>query len=276
MRLPLATQVHSNEQECPFYCKDVNGEYGCVIKELTTENLWQRVVPNKPDPLFSKEYTEDCAGKFEKCCFANLIWTPASISEEQEPDIENTEEEYKDGVGDSVEIKISVHKVENPYAVKTDVLIYPTNNLLEIDDLLLNRMSRGVVQEECDSFRANVKMGNVYVTSAGTKHSKGVKALQIYHAVVAGESRLVNESDIRTSITKSLMMADENEAEIVTMLPADCGTHDIDQTAFVQIDAIRSFISNSGVDNIKYIFIVMDDEESYSSYVEQFSKIFGD
>jgi hypothetical protein len=280
MRLPIATQIHEHAKECPFYCKDTTGSYGCVIKELTSQGIWVKAVQQKEDPYFSDEFKEDCGGEFEKCCFANLIWTPAVNSENKEEnnyeDQEDSDDEDGESEDGSVEIKISVHKVDNPYSVKTDVLIYPTNNLLEIDDLLLNRMSRNVVQEECDAYRADVKMGSVYITSSGGNHPKGIKASKIYHAVVAGESRLVNESDIKESIMKALMLADENEAEIVTMLPADCGTHDIDQTAFVQINAISEFIQNAGVDNIKYIFIVMDDHESYDAYVEQFSRVFSD
>ena len=50
-----------------------------------------------------------------------------------------------------------------------------TNIGLTIDDPLLNKMSRGVVQNELDRFQKPNNMGTVYITSNGDENSK-VKA----------------------------------------------------------------------------------------------------
>ena len=286
MKLPIAQQHYINSKECPFYCKDKEGELGCIIKDLSNYRMWLSAVETIIETSFEKEYNNDCKGSFDNCCFANLIWS--DITEiKKEPEIfniKNTEpqedEDPEEEIDDEpkLSINVGVHLLSNPYMAKADVLIYPTNNLLEIDDILLNRITRNKLQEECSSilnrYNGEVKMGDVYMTSNGGKFSNGVKAKKIYHAVVAGESRLVNDQDIRNSIQKAIMMADENRAEIVTVIPADCGTHDINQTAFVQISAIYDYLVDVGLENIKYIFIVMDDQASYESFKHYFSIIF--
>jgi hypothetical protein len=266
MLFPIAVQKHAGAKDCPFYCQDKAGQYGCILKHITGNNTWLNAVANSQDDNFLEEYSQDCEGEFGKCCYANLLWTNAIEDEDVS--------EGADDMNNATEVKVSIHKIDNPYMVKTDVLIYPTNNLLQIDDPLLNKMSRNKVQEECDNFKTNVSMGQVYITSGGYKHDKGVQASKIYHAVVAGESRLVNEHDITKAILSALIMADENKAEIVTMLPADCGTYDINQAAFHQLKAVYQFLTEIGVEHIRYIFIVMNDEDSNEAFIDNFSLIF--
>jgi O-acetyl-ADP-ribose deacetylase (regulator of RNase III) len=170
-------------------------------------------------------------------------------------------------------VKISIHKLENPYLVKADILIHPTNIGLTIDDPLLNRMSRGIIQSELDRFQKPIKMGTVYITSNGGENSK-VKSQKIYHATVAGESRLVNEVDLKSAMRKALLLADEEQARNVVVIPADCGTHDINDTARVQLAAIKTYLSTAKDSQIKNIFLVMEDEESYRVYEEYYNRIF--
>ena len=116
-------------------------------------------------------------------------------------------------------------------------------------------------------------MGHVYITSNGGELSQ-VKAKAIYHAVVAGESRLVNEEDIRSSMRKSLTLADSNNASNVVVIPCDCGTHDIEDTARVQLSSILTYFKSKKDSNIRNIFIVMEDEESYQTFEEYYNRIF--
>lgn len=270
MRLPIQKQDAKFICECPFYCKDTLGNFGCLVKEIGSAKTWGNSVSSDQNHEdFEDKYQEDCGGEFDNCCFAELIWG-------NDDNTDNSNQSEDQGEQETVAVKISVHKVDNPYMVKTDVLVYPTNNLLEIDDPLLNRMTRGVAQKECDLLKTNVRMGNVYTTSNGGNWAKGIQAKKIYHAVVAGESRLVNDIDIKKSIIKSLIMADTEKYKIVSMLPADCGTHDIESAAFSQISAIQEFIKTVGVEHIEYIFIVMDDQDSYDVFIDQFSRIFTD
>jgi O-acetyl-ADP-ribose deacetylase (regulator of RNase III) len=116
-------------------------------------------------------------------------------------------------------------------------------------------------------------MGSVYITNNGGENSK-VQARQIFHAVVSGESRLVNEQDVKLATRKSLHLANSFKAKNIVMLPADCGTHDISDTARVQLAAIKTFLKTNKNSEIKNIYIVMDDEESYKTYQEYYSRIF--
>lgn len=287
MRLPvIQLDDLSKAKPCPFYCLGSDKKYGCVIKSIVTEKTFNLVTPT--NEKFSEEYLEDCGGEFENCCFSNLLWEKAFAAEalesdEATEDLEDTSDptdtlEHEDFEEEEEEVKavnIEIHKVENTYLVKSDVLVYPTNNLLQVDDKLLNRMSRGVIQKECDKlFQGVPKMGDVYVTSNGGDYPNGVKAKAVYHAVVAGESRLVNTQDIIDSTIKALILADQNGARVVTVIPADCGTYDIEATAYTQLSAIKTFLNTMPIENIEYIFVIMEDDESYEVFETNFSAIF--
>jgi O-acetyl-ADP-ribose deacetylase (regulator of RNase III) len=213
-----------------------------------------------------ESWGNDCQGNTNLCTFKH------KVEEQSTPEPEPIPEPEPEPVVDT-KTKISIHKIENPYLVKADVLVYPTNIGLTIDDPLLNRMSRGVIQNELDKFQKPINMGTVYITSNGDGTTK-VKAQRVYHATVSGESRLVNEVDLKSAMRKALLLADEEQARNVLVIPADCGTHDINDTARVQLAAIKTYLQSAKESNIKNIFIVMEDEESYQVYEEYYNRIF--
>jgi O-acetyl-ADP-ribose deacetylase (regulator of RNase III) len=232
---------------CPAYLS--SGD--CLVKILSNPRITSFIAKKQLD-LVVESWTKDCQGQAKLCTFAPVI------QEEKPEPVQETVAEL-DPIVDT-KTKISIHKIDNPYLVKADILIHPTNIGLTIDDPLLNRMSRGVIQSELDKFQKPINMGTVYITSNGGENSK-VKAKKVYHATVAGESRLVNEVDLKSAMRKAL-------------LPADCGTHDINDTARVQLSAIKTYLSTAKNSNIKNIFLVMEDEESYQVYEEYYNRIF--
>ena len=242
---------------CPVYLSSSN----CLVKVLSNPRISSFITKIQLEVII-ESWGKDCQGDRNLCTFKNHI-------EEQTP----TEPEPTPEPVVNTKTKISIHKLENPYLVKADVLVYPTNIGLTIDDPILNRMSRGVVQNELDRFKKPINMGTVYITSNGDENSK-VKAKKIYHATVSGESRLVNEVDLKSAMIKALLLADEEQARNVLVIPADCGTHDINDTARVQLASIKTYLQSAKESNIKNIFIVMEDEESYQAYEEYYNRIF--
>ena len=249
---------------CPAYLS--SGD--CLIKIISNPRLSSFLTKNHLETVVEK-WNNDCQGNKNLCAFVTVPETETKENENAQVD----QNQLKEEIPPIQSPKISIHKLENPYLVKTDVLIYPTNISLTIDDPLFNRMSRNIIQEELDKFQKPINMGTVYITSNGGENSK-VKAQKIYHATVAGESRLVNEVDVKSAIRKALLLADEEKARNVVIIPADCGTHDINDTARVQLAAIKTYLSSSKKSNIKNIFIVMEDEESYQVFEEYYNRIF--
>ena len=246
---------------CPLYLENKN----CFVKTTSTTHSVSFFTKINL-PLLETNWNSDCEGDRDRCSFLSatekIEIVPEPIKEEQP----KLKEEAKG-------TKVSIHKIENPYAVKADVLIFPANNVLTIDDSKFHRLSRGKIQEECDKFPKPIKMGHVYITSNGGETSQ-VKPKSIYHAVVAGESRLVNEEDIRSSMRKSLYLADSNNAKNIVVIPCDCGTHDIEDTARVQLSSILTYFKSKKDSNIRNVFIVMEDEESYKTFEEYYNRIF--
>ena len=156
---------------------------------------------------------------------------------------------------------------------ESDVLFYPTNIALTVDDPLMLRLSFGKIQEECDTFKKPYKMGTLYITSNGGENSK-IQAKYVYHLTVSGVSRLVHEGDVKSAMRKALDMADTNNARNIVVLPADCGTHDINDIARVQLSSIKTYLSTHKNCKIKNIFIVMEDKESYQVFEEYYNRIF--
>lgn len=247
---------------CPAYLS--SGD--CLVKVLSNPRLSSFIVKLPVEDVVNT-WTKNCEGNRIFCSFLPKIETP--VTQEVEPEPQKQEEipevHHK--------TKISIHKLENPYLVKADILVHPTNIGLTIDDPLFNRMSRGVIQEELDRFHKPINMGTVYITSNGGENSK-VKAQKVYHATVAGESRLVNEVDLKSAMRKALLLADEENARNIVIIPADCGTHDINDTARVQLASIKTYLSSAKNSNIKNIFLVMEDEESYQVFEEYYNRIF--
>ena len=273
-------QDGSCAKECPFYVKGADNLFGCLLKTIVNKESWNNILENELSDEFEEEYSSDCEGKFQKCSFANEIWNGSEI-EEVMNDVEEIEEENDS----DTDVKITIHQVKNPYQIKCDVLVYPTNNLLEIKDPALNRMSRNKIQAECDQYQKNnpVKMGHIYKTSNG---GGSVVAKNIYHAVVSGESLLVNDGDVANSIRKALILADNDEAEIVALIPPDIGKYNpiiksneyysYESAAQAQLNTLAQYLMNIGVDSIKHILILTENELAYNIYVDQFSRTFND
>ena len=171
-------------------------------------------------------------------------------------------------------VKIFIKQVENVYLVKADALVYPTNNLLQIDDPLLNRMTFNQAQEKCDLILKNsVKMGYPY----GFECEPNWKIKQKYfiNAVVAGASRLVNEPDVMAAMKKTIIHADNMGFETLLISPCDNGTHDINLTGLAQLSAIFTMVQVHNFSSIKSIYICMEDEESEQAFIEYYNRIFG-
>lgn len=246
---------------CPLYIQD---KKICFVK-LTSNEFITSSLLQKSLPMLKENWSNECNGDLNSCSFKEKI-------EEKAPEVkvqETPKEEPKQTIG----TKVSIHKHANPYAVKSDFIYYPANSILTIDDQLLNNLSKNKVQEECDKLKKPYKMGDIYITSNGGENSL-VKAKQIIHGVVAGESRLVNEEDIRSSTRKALLHASLNGAQSIVMIPADCGTHDIYDTARVQLSAVKTFLQSNDIVSLKNVYFVMEDEESYKTFQEYYNRIF--
>lgn len=248
-------------ESCPIYRDNF-----CILKKVfnkyfLSEKLQLTIYDNS-----------DCKGEIKNCSFCEK--TEQTDNQPAENQTENTEK-IQSNIEKDIDYttKVSIHLYENPYLIKSDILVYPSNNVLTIDDHLLNQMSRGNIQSELDKIKKPIKMGTVYVTSNGGENSK-VQPKVVYHATVAGESRLVNEADIKSSIRKSLHLANEYKARNVVMLPPDCGTHDIFDTARVHLSAVKTYLQAEKSCNLKNIFIVMSDQESFDVYEEYYKRIF--
>ena len=279
--------------DCPFYVKSPKSKRFCFIKQNMSPAQSMALVEENSDfdPL---SWNDDCKGEFEKCAIVSLLYkikedepviAPADLESiedynpfeeysEDEPE-EQTEEEIKEPE-DLIFVKIV--GVDNIYSVKADALIYPNNQILQIDDDELNYRSYNKVQDELDKIAPPVALGTVYQTSNGGDHKGGIKAKRIYHAVVATQSRLVNETGIIKSVVKSLTQADEDGCETVVMLPMDCGTFDLHATAYAQLNAIYKFLETVNAKNIKNIFIITtkNDKVTLDIFNEKFDRIFGE
>ena len=125
---------------CPVYLS--SGD--CLVKVLSNPRLSSFIAKIQLDVVV-ESWGKDCQGNPNLCTFNHQVEEQSTPEPTSEPEpIPETK------------TKISIHKIENPYLVKADVLVYPTNIGLTIDDPLLNRMSRGFVQNE----RRNLCVGH--------------------------------------------------------------------------------------------------------------------
>jgi len=220
---------------CPFYNKE------CLLKHQA--NL----------PTFKVEH--DCKNVISNCSFF-------------------VKEKLKQIKVDT-KLKVIIKKFDNPYLVKADVLIYPTNNLLRIDDPILKKMTLNQSEKFLQKFKTkDIQMGYPYVIKVPDTWK--IKQKNLINAVVAGESRLVNEADVSSAIKKSLIMSDEMGFESALMLPCDNGTHDISLTSLAQLSAIFFVFQKYEFKYLKNIFICMSDEESEQTFIEYYNRIFGE
>lgn len=250
---------------CPLYLQ----EKSCLLKIVSNSKITS--VLSKIDyEVINNSWTLDCEGSLSNCSFKNPGNKVVEVPEPEKVIEEPAKLEVKI---EQETTKVSIHIVKNPYAVKSDVLFYPTNIALTVDDPLMLRLSFGKIQEECDTFKKPYKMGTLYITSNGGENSK-IQAKYVYHLTVSGVSRLVHEGDVKSAMRKALDMADTNNARNIVVLPADCGTHDINDIARVQLSSIKTYLSTHKNCKIKNIFIVMEDKESYQVFEEYYNRIF--
>lgn len=171
-------------------------------------------------------------------------------------------------------VKIRIKQVDNVYLVKADALIYPNNILLEIDDPVLSKMTNNQLKTECKKItNKGVKMGYPYVIKCDQNWK--LKQQYFINAVVAGESRLVNENDVASSMKKSLLLSDQMSLESVVIMPCDYGTHDISLISLSQLSSIFMFCKQHNFESLKSIYICMQDEESEQAFIEYYNRIFG-
>jgi hypothetical protein len=293
-----------DSSDCPFYTIDDKGRTKCLIKCITTCEVINSII-DSPISLTQSIYTKDCSGDWDKCCFVPILYDSQTSETSETKGVSSKENNEKFQIIDSQvenydpfeskedveekeestviqhepvsEVIVRINKVPNVFRVKADVLVYPTNSTLVIDDPQLNLMSRNLIQEECDAIveQMDIKMGMVYPTTNGGEMAGGVVPKLLYHAVVAGESRLVSHN-IGSAVTQALFMADKQHAKVIAMLPFDCGTLDIEETARIQLGAIYTFLQRVDIKNIERIHIIMDDEESKGAFVDYFDTIFGE
>jgi len=219
---------------CPFYNKV------CILKEQA----------NLPD--FKNEH--DCRSNLTDCSFFK-------------------KEKLKQ-VKTETNVKIIIRQVQNVYLVKADGLVYPNNNLLQIDDPLLNKMTLNEAQKKCEVIlKKPIKMGYPYSFSV-PDHWK-IKQKFFINAVVAGASRLVNEADVSSAMKKTILHADDLGLETLLFMPCDNGTHDISLTSLAQLSSIFTICNKHEFKKLKTIFICMEDEESEQAFIEYYNRIFG-
>jgi hypothetical protein len=279
--------------DCPFYVLSSKSKRFCFIKQNMSPAQSMALVEENPDfdPL---SWNEDCNGKFENCAIVSLLYNVSDISapkeeliapadlesiEDYNPFEEYSEEEQESEVTEPEDlIFVKIVGVDNVYSVKADALIYPNNQILQIDDDELNQRSYSRIQDELDKISLPVALGTVFQTGNGGDHKGGIKAKKIYHAVVATQSRLVNETAIIKSVVKSLTQADADGCETVVMLPMDCGTFDLHATAYTQLNAIYKFLETVNSQNLKNIFIITtkNDKVTLDIFNEKFDRIFGE
>lgn len=213
----------------------------CIIKQQVTI------------PEF--KIVHDCQGKLNKCSFF-------------------IKEKIKQIKTDS-KLKITIKQVSNPYLVKADGLVYPANTLLKVDDPILLKMTSNQIQNKCDLlYDRGPKLGFSYPIKV--EDNWLLKQKYFFNALVSVESRLVNESDVASAVKKSLILADQMKLTNLVMIPFDNGTHDISLIAQTQLSAIYTLTLKHDFENLKSIYICMEDEESEQAFVEYYNRIFGE
>jgi hypothetical protein len=141
---------------CPLYLQ----EKSCLLKIVSNSKITS--VLSKIDyEVINNSWTLDCEGSLSNCSFKNPENKVVEVPEPEKVIEEPAKPEVKI---EQETTKVSIHIVKNPYAVKSDVLFYPTNIALTVDDPLMLRLSFGKIQEECDTFKKPYKMGTLYIT----------------------------------------------------------------------------------------------------------------
>jgi hypothetical protein len=99
---------------CPLYLENKN----CFVKTTSTTHSVSYFT--KIDlPLLQNKWDVDCEGDRDRCSFL------LDEKKEEEPKVEVVEAPKEEPKPEIKGTKVSIHKIENPYAVKADVLIVP-------------------------------------------------------------------------------------------------------------------------------------------------------
>ncbi len=285
--MKIQLQTLNDASDCPFYVKQ--GKSRTCFMKLNMS--YGQAAFNVENPDFSSDnWTKDCDGQFENCCFIDLLYQKETVLDlpqdedysDYDPFEEETEEspaeEPKPEVKEEDLVLVKIVGVDNVYSVKVDAIVYANNQMLIIDDEELNYRSHDKVQNELNLISPPAPMGSVYKTTNGGSHKGGIVAPIIYHAVVATQTRLVNEGAITKSTIKALTQADTDGCATIALLPMDCGNFDLHQTANAQLMAIYNFLETVPTKNIKNIFIITtkSDKVTLDIFNEKFDRIFGE
>jgi O-acetyl-ADP-ribose deacetylase (regulator of RNase III) len=288
--MKIQLQTFNDVSDCPFYIKH-NSEKLCFMKFNITAPIASHFVEN-PNFDFST-WSNDCNGQFENCAFIKLLYRSEDVDsnvdnqlyedfnpfeeEIQEPPSQD-KQKIHEPINEDDLVFVKVVGVDNVYSVKVDALIYANNQMLIIDDEELNYRSFDKIQEELNKIAPPAPMGSVFKTTNGGDHKGGIVPKSIYHAIVATQTRLVNEGAITKSSIKALSQADEDGCKSVAILPMDCGNFDLHQTANSQLMAIYNFLETVPTKNIKNIFIITtkSDKVTLDIFNEKFDRIFGE
>jgi O-acetyl-ADP-ribose deacetylase (regulator of RNase III) len=283
--MKIKLQTLNDVAECPFYVKQNKNRF-CFMKSNIAAAQAYNAVDNSDFELSS--WSNDCKGEFENCTFIDLLYDTNETNDNKQTDSELYQDfdpfeeesdapEIKEKIDPEDLVFVKVVGVENVYSVKVDALVYPNNQMLIIDDEELNYRSFDKIQDELNKIVPPVQMGAVYKTSNGGTHKGAIVPKIIYHAVVATQTRLVNEGAISKSTVKALSQADADGCESIAFLPMDCGNFDLHQTANAQLSAIYNFLDTVASKNIKNIFIITtkNDKVTLDIFNEKFDRIFG-
>jgi hypothetical protein len=280
--MKIQLQTFNEALDCPFYIKHA-GQRLCFMKLNISQGQALNNVDNNDFDL--SIWQSDCKGQFENCSFIHLLYKEEKEPEENlyedfnpfEDEVEETKDE-KEPVNDEELVFVKVVGVDNVYSVKVDALVYANNQMLIIDDEELRYRSYDNIQEELNKISPPVAMGSVFKTSNGGDHKGGIIPKTIYHAVVATQTRLVNEGAISKSTIKALTQAEEDGCESIAILPMDCGNFDLHHTANAQLMAVYNFLETVPTKNIKNIFIITtkSDKVTLDIFNEKFDRIFGE
>ena len=139
---------------CPLYLENKS----CLVKSISNPELISNL-GRISLPLVNDQWRNDCHGDWANCSFKEKEVVKNVLREEI---VEQTKEEEKQAdtkVYETVKTApiVSMHQVANPYLVKADAIVCPTNIILTIDDAMLHKMSFGKVQKELDLVKAWVE-----------------------------------------------------------------------------------------------------------------------
>ena len=112
--------------KCPVYLDNA-----CFLKNFSNPVFISKV-KSLPLEILNQTWNEDCQGDVQSCSFQEK----QKVAEEKPKFEAVSKPEVLPNIPETT--RVSIHKIDNPYLVKGDVLIYPTNISLQIDDHLIH------------------------------------------------------------------------------------------------------------------------------------------